>query len=56
MFGLLLLNIYSSTIFFFIEKSEIWNFADYNAIYLCWKDLPKIKEDLISAMKIIEMV
>ena len=40
-----------SNIFLFIEKSEIRNFADDNIIYPCGKDLPKMKEDLISSMK-----
>ena len=44
---LLLIN----DIFFFVEKSEICNFADDNAVYSCEKDSPKIKEDLIFTMK-----
>ena len=44
---LLLIN----DIFFFVEKSEICNFADDNTVYSCGKDLAKIKEDLICTMK-----
>ena len=50
--GPLLFNIFINDIFFFVEKSEICNFADDNTIYSCGKDLPKIKEDLIYTMKI----
>ena len=49
--GPLLFNIFIDDIFFFVENSEICNFADDNAVYLCGKDLPKIKDDLICAMK-----
>ena len=49
--GPLLFNIFINDIFFFVEKSEICNFADDNTIYSCGKDLPKIKQDLICAMK-----
>ena len=48
--GPLLFNIFIN-IFFFIENSEICNFADDNAIYSCGKDLHKIKEDSICTMK-----
>ena len=44
-------NIFINDIFFFVEKSEICNFADDNTIYFYGKDLPKIKDDLICAMK-----
>ena len=44
--GLLLFNIFT-----IVEKSEICNFADENTTYSCGKDLPKIKEDLIYAVK-----
>ena len=54
--GPLLFNIFINNIFFFIEKSEICNFADDNTVYLCEKDLHKIKEDLICTMKNIKMV
>ena len=49
--GSLLFNIFINNIFFFVEKSELLIFADDNAMYSCGKDLPKIKEDLIYAMK-----
>ena len=49
--GPLLFNIFINDIFFFVEKSEICNFADDNAVYSCGKDLAKIKEDLINALK-----
>ena len=49
--GPLLFNVFINDIFFFVENSEICNFADDNAVYLCGKDLPKIKDDLICAMK-----
>ena len=44
-------NIFINDIFFFVEKSEICNFADDNTVYSCGKDLPKVKEDLICTMK-----
>ena len=44
-------NIFINNIFFFVEKSEICNFADDNTVYSSGKDLPKIKEDLICTMK-----
>ena len=47
----LLFNIFSNDVFFFLEKSEILNFADDSTIYSCGKDLPKIKEDFICTMK-----
>ena len=46
--GLLLLI---NDILFFVEKSEICNFAGDNTVYSCGKDFPKIKEDLIFTMK-----
>ena len=49
--GPLLFNIFINDIFFFVEKSEICNFADDNTVYSCGKDLAKIKEDLICTMK-----
>ena len=48
---MLLFNIFINDILFFVEKSEICNFADDNTIYSCEKDLPKIKEDLIYTKK-----
>ena len=44
-------NIFINNFFFFVEKSEICNFADDNTVYSCGKDFAKIKEDLICAMK-----
>ena len=49
--GPLLFNIFINDIFFFVEKSEICNFADDNTVYSCGKDLAKIKGDLICTMK-----
>ena len=49
--GPLLFNIFINNIFFFVEKSEICNFADDNTTYSCGKSLPKIKEDLIGTAK-----
>ena len=48
--GPLLFDIFINDIFF-VEKSEIRNFADDNIIYSCGKDLPKIVKDLISTVK-----
>ena len=36
----------------FIEKGEIWNFADDNTIYDCGQDLSNILENLKHDMKI----
>ena len=49
-------NIFINDIFFFVEKSEICNFADDNTIHSCGKGLPKIKEDLICTTKNISKV
>ena len=49
--GPLFFNIFINDIFFFIEKSEICNFADGNTVYSCGKDLAKIKDDLICTMR-----
>ena len=49
--GPLLFNIFINNIFFFVEKSEICNFADGNTTYSYGKYLPKIKEDLLCTMK-----
>ena len=46
-----LFNIFIKDIFFFVEESEICNFADDNTVYSCGKKLPKIKEYLICTMK-----
>ena len=46
-----LLNVFINNFFFFVEESKICNFAVDSTIYLCEKDLPKIKEDLICIMK-----
>ena len=40
-----------NNIFFFVEKSQICNFADHHTVYSCGKDFAKIKEDLICTMK-----
>ena len=45
--GPLIFNIFISNIFFFIEKSEICNFADDNTLYSCNRDLLRIKENLV---------
>ena len=50
--GPLLFNIFINDIFFFIEKSEICNFADDNTLYSCDKSLLRIKENLIFIWKI----
>ena len=44
-------NIFINDVFFFVEKTEICNFADGSTVYSCGKDLPKIKDDLICTMK-----
>ena len=44
-------NIFISNIFFFVEKKKIYNVAVDNTIYLCRKDPPKVKENLICTMK-----
>ena len=49
--GPLLFNIFINDIFFFIEKSEIWNFADDNTLYSCDRNLFRIKENLTFDMK-----
>ena len=54
--GPLLFNIFIKDIFFFVEKSEICNFADDSIVYSCGKDLPEIKEDLICILKNIKIV
>ena len=38
-------------VFFFIEKSEICNFADVKTLYSCDRNLLRIKENLIFDMK-----
>ena len=50
--GPLFFNIFNNDILFFVEKSEICNFADDNTtLYSYRQDLPKIKEYLRCAMK-----
>ena len=44
--GPLLFNIFINDIFFFIEKSEIHNFADDNNLHSCDRNLLRIKENL----------
>ena len=47
----LVFNIFINDIFFFIEKSEICNFADGNTLYSCDRNLLCIKENLTFDMK-----
>ena len=49
--GPLLFNIFINGIFFFIEKSEICNFADDNSLYSCDRNLLRIKENHTFDMK-----
>ena len=49
--GPLLFNIFINDIFFFIEKSEICNFADDNTLYSRDRNLLRIKENLTFDMK-----
>ena len=49
--GPLLFNIFINNIFFFVEKSQICNFADHHTVYSCEKGFAKIKEGLICTMK-----
>ena len=49
--GLLLFNTFMNNILFFIEKSEICNFADDNTQYSCDRNLLRIKENLTFDMK-----
>ena len=49
--GPLLFYIFINDILFFIEKSEICNFADDNTLYSCDRNLLRIKENLIFDMK-----
>ena len=51
MLGLLLFNKFINDSLFFVEKSEICNFANDNSIHSYGKYPPKIKEDLICTMK-----
>ena len=51
----LLFNIFINDIFFFVEKSEICNFADDDTVYSRGKDLAKIKEDLMFTMKNVKL-
>ena len=51
MLGPLLFNMFISDIFFFIEKTEMCNFADNNTLYSCDRNLLRIKENLIFDMK-----
>ena len=51
MLGPLLLNILINKIFFFIEKSEICNFADDHTLYSCDRNLLRIKENHTFDMK-----
>ena len=49
--GPLVFNIFINDIFFFIEKSEICNFADDNTLYSCDRNLLHIKKNLTFDMK-----
>ena len=49
--GPLVFNIFINDIFFFIEKSEICNFANDNTRYSCDRNLLRIKENLTIDMK-----
>ena len=51
--GPLLLNIFVNNIFFFVEKSEVCNFADGNTSNSYGKDLLGIEQDLIYDMEIL---
>ena len=52
----LLLKIFIKDVFFFIEKSEICNFADGNTLYSCDRNLMRIKENLIFDTKNISVL
>ena len=49
----LLFNIFINDIFFFTEKSEIYHLADDNTLYLCNRNLLRVKENLIFDVKAI---
>ena len=49
--GPLLFDRFINAIFFFIEKSEICNFADDNTLYSCDRNLLRIKENVTFDMK-----
>ena len=49
--GAPLFNIFINDVFFFIEKSEICNFAENNILYSCDRNLLRIKENLTFDMK-----
>ena len=51
--GPLLFNAFINDIFMFIEKSEIFHFANDNTIYDCGEDLSNILENLKHDMKIL---
>ena len=51
--GPLLFNVFVNDIFMFIEKTEIFNFADDNIIYDCGEDLSNILENLKHDLKIL---
>ena len=50
--GPLLFNVFINNIFMFIEKTDVCNFADDNAIYDCGQDLSNILENLKHDLKI----
>ena len=47
-----LFNVFINNIFMFIEKTEVFNFADNNTIYDCGQDLSNILENLKHDLKI----
>ena len=51
--GPLLFNIFINDLFFFVEKTNVCNFADDNTIYKCDADLKVVLEDLQYDMKIL---
>ena len=51
--GPLLFNVLINDLFVFIEKSEIWNFADGNTLYSGWTVLSSNLENLKHDMKTI---
>ena len=50
--GSLLYNIFLNDLLWFIEKSEICNFADYNTISSCTKSISDVIENLQSDLKL----
>ena len=50
--GPLLFNIFSNDMLWFVEKTDIYNFADDNTIYSCAKSLNDVIRNLQSDMKV----